>query len=308
MGNSIYLCGGLKSAYCGGNVKEIWQGSNKIFGGGGSSIWDGETLSQDWRTSGHIKTASEFADFLSSNFSNADLDVILDVDVDMANIPFETNSNTRYNKTFNGNFKTIKNLSCTLKEKSLFGTSNGVKNITLKDSLINSNSVDGWFMYKRASHFYRNICLNNINVVTKNTSGYNGSLISGGWSNIGYNCPVENFLILDCSFSISSKTIYFMFNNTDYTTQSYCGRNILIKNTSVPDKNFQGVAGYSTGSSGIERTTEKTNLFRTDNLSNFGTLETFENAILTMNQYVREQARGDLSLIDENGNFTGICP
>lgn len=31
MGNSIYLGGGIKSAFCGGNVKEIWQGTDKLF-------------------------------------------------------------------------------------------------------------------------------------------------------------------------------------------------------------------------------------------------------------------------------------
>lgn len=38
MANSIYLGGGIKSAFCGGNVKEIWQGTNKLFpsGGGGT--------------------------------------------------------------------------------------------------------------------------------------------------------------------------------------------------------------------------------------------------------------------------------
>lgn len=37
MGNSIYLGGGIKSAFCGGNVKEIWQGTNKLFPSGGSA-------------------------------------------------------------------------------------------------------------------------------------------------------------------------------------------------------------------------------------------------------------------------------
>jgi len=31
MANSIYLGGGIKSAFCGGNVKEIWQGTNKLW-------------------------------------------------------------------------------------------------------------------------------------------------------------------------------------------------------------------------------------------------------------------------------------
>lgn len=35
MANSIYLGGGIKSAFCGGNVKEIWQGTNKLFPSGG---------------------------------------------------------------------------------------------------------------------------------------------------------------------------------------------------------------------------------------------------------------------------------
>lgn len=35
MGNSIYLGGGIKSAFCGGNVKEIYQGTNKLFPSGG---------------------------------------------------------------------------------------------------------------------------------------------------------------------------------------------------------------------------------------------------------------------------------
>lgn len=33
MANSIYLGGGIKSAFCGGNVKAIWQGVNKLWGG-----------------------------------------------------------------------------------------------------------------------------------------------------------------------------------------------------------------------------------------------------------------------------------
>lgn len=38
MGNSIYLGGGIKSAFCGGNVKEIWQGANKLFPSGGDKL------------------------------------------------------------------------------------------------------------------------------------------------------------------------------------------------------------------------------------------------------------------------------
>lgn len=38
MGNSIYLGGGIKSAFCGGNVKEIYQGTNKLFPSGGEVI------------------------------------------------------------------------------------------------------------------------------------------------------------------------------------------------------------------------------------------------------------------------------
>lgn len=38
MGNSIYLGGGIKSAFCGGNVKEIWQGTNKLFPSGGGGL------------------------------------------------------------------------------------------------------------------------------------------------------------------------------------------------------------------------------------------------------------------------------
>lgn len=38
MGNSIYLGGGIKSAFCGGNVKEIWQGTNKLFPSGGDKL------------------------------------------------------------------------------------------------------------------------------------------------------------------------------------------------------------------------------------------------------------------------------
>lgn len=39
MGNSIYLGGGIKSAFCGGNVKEIWQGTDKLFPSGGDFVY-----------------------------------------------------------------------------------------------------------------------------------------------------------------------------------------------------------------------------------------------------------------------------